>query len=58
MRLLMTIPFLVALIAFVGWLIFAKVQKLSDPWAAEVCRVVFFAATLVTLWGMMNKVAF
>ena len=55
---LMTIPFLVALIAFVGWLVFAKVQKLSDPWAAEVCRVVFFAATLVTLWGMMNKVAF
>jgi hypothetical protein len=54
----MTIPFLVALVAFIGWLVFAKVQKLSDPWAADVCRVVFAAAALVTLWSVMNKVAF
>lgn len=54
----MTIPVLVMLIAFLGWLVFAKVQKVSDPWAADVCRLVFFAAALVTLWSTMNKVAF
>ena len=54
----MTIPVLTALIAFIGWLLFVKVPKLSDGWAADVCRGVFFICVLVIMWGLANKVAF
>ena len=54
----MTIPVLAMFISFACWLLFAKIRKLADPWAADVSRCVFFAAVLVVLYVSANKVAF
>ena len=58
MRTIMTIPSLVMLASLIGWLLFAKVPKIADPWAADVCKCVFFAAVLVVLYMSAGKVAF
>ena len=54
----MTIPALVMIASLIGWTLFAKVPKLADPWAADVCKVIFFAAILVVMYVSANKVAF
>jgi hypothetical protein len=54
----MTIPVLVLIASVIIWAILAHSPKLSSPWLLRVCEIVFAAATLVTLWSVMNKVAF
>ena len=54
----MTIPVLTMIISLIIWFVFSKVQKISDPWAADFGKVVFAASVLVVLYGALNKLAF
>lgn len=54
----MTIPVLAMLIGLVLWLVFTKINKMSDGWVAELGRLMFFGAYLVVMYIMANKVAF
>ena len=54
----MTIPVLVLIISAAIWLLLVLSPKLSHPWLIEVCRILFAASALVTLWSAMNKSAF
>ena len=58
MRSMMTIPFLVMIGSAFMWFV-ATAPVNDEPWwkswVADVCRILFAAATLVTLWGLMNR---
>jgi hypothetical protein len=58
MRLAMTIPFLVAVISLIIWLVFSKVPSIADPWIARVAELTYFAAVLVVLLSITGKPAF
>jgi hypothetical protein len=44
------------IISLVIWFVFSKVQKISDPWAADFSKVVFFASVLVVLYGASEQI--
>lgn len=54
---MISIPLLICILGLTLWLIFAK-TKLSDPWVAEVGRIMFACGLLVTLFAMSGKVVF
>lgn len=54
---MITLSLLVCVIGLILWLLFAK-TKLSDPWVAEVGRIMFAFGLLVWLLSTQGKPVF
>lgn len=52
----MTLSMVITLAGLIIWLIFVKVQRMSDGWLAELGKLMFFAGLLAYLIAAGNKV--